>query len=515
MQRGLAKVNPKLKRGKMKPRHTIKTFVRFKGDFKKEVQDEIPGRDLAEFLAEQLRNKNHAVHSVENDEIWFTVNAASGSIEYPLMVCQSSTNDDYWEISCPRTLGFFARIRGKSEDTELQNLVNTLDEILQDEKTITDIKWYSDYLDLSDDYIQEPGAKRLSIVNKYLGKLFLPLCLIGMVLGIFGVIRSGKESLLARVGAIMFLLPFMAYFGFIAISFLWGLIDDIRQTCRKGLKKKWFRWFSTFAILAILVGPFFLGLLRIPAVERIMPSIEHVLFSLLALLLFGGILFGLSCGVFSDFKNEKNRRKKLLFVTGLFLLLVGVTAFFCIAFSGLGLLKWIPQSIEFPLGDVEGIDVSRDGNLFVASGFYSRIQVYNPEGDFIRGWFLNRTGGGLLKIRINDENEVEVAVYHGKKLHVFDQNGRLLKSRKYDDDTDFFNSFGQKGKHVFDKSTRCHYDVEGWVFPRIIQTGPNWEKKIGKNALYLFPFQGPLQAVVTGMVGMCVMGLAERKKKRR
>ena len=105
------------------------------------------------------------MNSVAYEELWFIVNVVSGSIEYPLMVSHSAMEDDYWEISCPRTLRFFARLRGKSEDTELQNLVNTLDEILQDEKTITHIKWYGDYSELADDYVQKPVANRFRFVS--------------------------------------------------------------------------------------------------------------------------------------------------------------------------------------------------------------------------------------------------------------------------------------------------------------------------------------------------------------
>ena len=103
----------------MESKHIIKNHVRFKGEFKKGFKEEFPGRELAEFIAEQLQQKNYVVNSVEYEEPWFTVNAVSGSIEYPLMVSHSAMEEDYWEISCPRTLRFFARLRGKSEDVEM------------------------------------------------------------------------------------------------------------------------------------------------------------------------------------------------------------------------------------------------------------------------------------------------------------------------------------------------------------------------------------------------------------
>ena len=63
-----------------KTKNIVKNHVRFKGEFKKEIKDEFPGRDLAEFIAEQLRQKEIVVSSVDYEEIWFTINVISGSI---------------------------------------------------------------------------------------------------------------------------------------------------------------------------------------------------------------------------------------------------------------------------------------------------------------------------------------------------------------------------------------------------------------------------------------------------
>ncbi len=214
--------------GKMKSKRIIKNHVRFKGDFKKEFKDEFPGRDLAEFIAEQLRQKNYVVNSVEYEEPWFTVNVVSGSIEYPLMVSRSVMEDDYWEISCPRTLRFFARLLGKSEDAELQSLVKILDEILQKEKTITDIKWYSDYSKLEGDYVQKPIVKCLYIVGKYFEKLIPPLCLTGLLLVLIGFSR-GKECLLVSIGTVVFLLPIIVWFSLFIINIFVALIYHIKN----------------------------------------------------------------------------------------------------------------------------------------------------------------------------------------------------------------------------------------------------------------------------------------------
>ena len=494
----------------------INNHVRFKGGFKKKLKDEFPGRDLAEYIADHFRQKDFAVDSVEYTEPWFTVNVLSGSIEYPLMVSHSAMEEDFWEISCPRTLGFFARLRGKSEDAELQSLVDVLDDILQDDETITDVKWFSDYEDLTDDYIKKPATKHLATFGKYLEKVVWPVCATGWVLGLIGGISGGKESILLRIGTIMFLLPFALFFGFIALKFIVALISDIKDSHRKRSKKKWFRWFIYCLIISAMVLPFFLGYFDVIP-DWMEPLIERIFWAAMGLLMFCGMLFCLFCIVVSDIQKQKEIKKKAILSIGSILIFFGILGFIGGGFlSSAGVLKWIPASIEFPLAHIGGIDVNKNGNLFVVSSFYSRIQVYNPEGDFIRGWFLDGTGGGLLKIRINDNNKVEVAILRGRKIDIFDENGKLLESRKYDDhDADFFDSFEQKGKQLFDKPRKHYYDVEGLVFPRVIQSGPDGEKKIGKNAFYLFPFQGAFQGWATFVVGLLLIGLAEKKKKRK
>ena len=171
------------------------------------------------------------------------------------------------------------------------------------------------------------------------------------------------------------------------------------------------------------------------------------------------------------------------------------------------------KNIEFPLADIDGIDVNQDGNLFVASRFYSRIQVYNPKGDFVRGWFFYAPAGEI-HIKINVENQIEVAALSFDKIDIFDEDGKLLKTNKYEDMYSWYTP-GNKDKHLLNESTGLQYDIEGLVFPRIIQTGPDGEKKIGRNAFYLFPFQGPFQAIVTAFIGGFIIVRIEKKRKKK
>ena len=195
------------------------------------------------------------------------------------------------------------------------------------------------------------------------------------------------------------------------------------------------------------------------------------------------------------------------------MILFWIVGFFGGVLSSLGVLRWIPENIEFPLAHVGDIDVNENGNLFVLSRFYGRIQVYDQKGDFVRGWFYYAPSGEV-SMKVNDSNDIEVAAFGHDEIYIFDEMGKMLSSKKYEEIDSWYPS-EDNTKHLFNEPTGMKYDVEGLVFPRIIQTGPNGEKKIGKNAFYLFPFQGPVQAFALGFIGMFIVNKADKKRKRK
>ena len=429
------------------------------------------------------------------------------------MISCSAIEEGYWEISCPRTLGALARFRGKSEDVELQAVVKALGEILQAGETITDIKWFSDFSGLTDGYAKTAASKRFTVFTKYFEKMFLPLCWGGCLVALIGGITGGEKSVLIRIGTIMFLLPIVVFFGSIVVGLLWRLVSDIKKNYRERSKKKWLRWFAYLGVIAVLVVPFLLGLLDIESVDRVMPSIQRFVFGFMVLAMLCMVFFIFYCGISSEVKKQSGKIKKVLYIIGFTLLLVGFTGFFGGALSSLGVLKWVPNRIEFPLAHIGDMDIDRDGNLYVLSRFYGRVQVYDREGEFVGGWFYDAASGEVL-IEINDKNEVEVAATAIDTIYVFDVNGELLKTNEYEEIDSWYSEADIK-KHLFDELTGTQYDAKGLVFPRIIQKGTNGENKIGKNAFYLFPFQGAFQAVGMGMVGIIILNKIDKKQNKK
>jgi hypothetical protein len=249
----------------MKPNNTIKNHVRFKDEFNKEFKEEYPGRDLAEFVVDQLRKKSFTVSPVVYEDPWFSVKVVSGLIEYPLVISHSAIEEDYWEISCPRTLGKSASFHGKSEEKELQNIVSALNDILQNEQAITDIKWFDDYTNLTDDYVKEPILKCFNIFWKYFERLFFAICVTGLVLCVVGSFLGRKESLLLRIGTTIFLLPICVWFGLGGINFITATGTNIWRAFHNGQKKIWIRWLLVFMFGAAF---FFIGALMVISLIR-------------------------------------------------------------------------------------------------------------------------------------------------------------------------------------------------------------------------------------------------------
>ncbi len=74
-------------------------------------------------------------------------------------------------------------------------------------------------------------------------------------------------------------------------------------------------------------------------------------------------------------------------------LVVGATGFFGSALSATGGLDWLPESFEWPVGKVQGALTGADGRVVVPHRPSGRIQIYDRNLVFQRGWFINAHGG--------------------------------------------------------------------------------------------------------------------------
>jgi DNA-binding beta-propeller fold protein YncE len=78
----------------------------------------------------------------------------------------------------------------------------------------------------------------------------------------------------------------------------------------------------------------------------------------------------------------------------------------------------------------EGVAVDSDGNVYVTDTFNDRVEVFDPDGEFISAFGKNGDGAGHFErpkgIAVDCDGHIWVADAAQDRVKVFDKNGRLL-----------------------------------------------------------------------------------------
>ena len=133
----------------------IRTAAALLGDFDPAFPDErglgpeddrVPGRDLAELVAAGLREQGLGVDGPSCDEPFFVVSCRSGEVRYQVLcgLLEPKERDSVWIVECPRTLGWWARLRGRSEEAELTRVVTALHEVFTASPRVRQVRWFDD-----------------------------------------------------------------------------------------------------------------------------------------------------------------------------------------------------------------------------------------------------------------------------------------------------------------------------------------------------------------------------------
>jgi hypothetical protein len=176
-----------------------------------------------------------------------------------------------------------------------------------------------------------------------------------------------------------------------------------------------------------------------------------------------------------------------------------ITSAFGVAFNNL-------DSFELPLGDQSGIAVDSEGNIYCGLRFYSRFQKYDPEGNFIYGKFID-SAGGAFRIRISQDDQLEVATARNDKFYIFAKSGSLVS--ELSDAGHYFQDFGKSNENGFHdkKQNTIYFRRPALLGPYIVKKDSSGEEKvIIKIPFYKWFFKGPLPAwffiVIGGIISV-------------
>ncbi|HSK44477.1 MAG TPA: hypothetical protein VLA83_11385 [Candidatus Binatia bacterium] len=109
-------------------------------------------------------------------------------------------------------------------------------------------------------------------------------------------------------------------------------------------------------------------------------------------------------------------------ISGLFLM-VGAGGFFAAGLSATGVIT-LPESFEWPSGYVRGVVQTQDSKYVVPHIPAGRVQLYDAQWHFIRGWHVDASGGDFTVACLPD-GEIVVFTARGHQRLSFTENGRL------------------------------------------------------------------------------------------
>jgi hypothetical protein len=142
-------------------------------------------------------------------------------------------------------------------------------------------------------------------------------------------------------------------------------------------------------------------------------------------LLFAGVWLFLAAMLIRNRLKSAARTKWLIFVSGLFIL-IGSAGFFAEMMSGEGIVR-LPKSYEWPAGYVDGVRKTASGLHVVPLVPEGRVQLYDSNWHFLRGWNVDALGGDF-KVAPTPGGKIDILTARGEHQYSFTENGDLLST---------------------------------------------------------------------------------------
>lgn len=183
-----------------------------------------------------------------------------------------------------------------------------------------------------------------------------------------------------------------------------------------------------------------------------------------------------------------------------------ITLFGAAGFIGGGLISEgvIDYKGELPLGDIEGIYVDEEENIYLGLGFYGRVQVYDRDGKFVKNWIVPTSDESFNMKGTKDKN-ILIGNTRGNETNIYDLDGNLIS---VDKDTDHF-EYSIK-EPIFINTNGNQYRVKGWMFPVIMKSFPE-ARVIVKQGLLLQLLRGPVLTWLIGAFGILILYVFDEK----
>lgn len=128
--------------------------------------------------------------------------------------------------------------------------------------------------------------------------------------------------------------------------------------------------------------------------------------------------------------RERQSWKRALNILASGCLIVGAIGFLGPSLAVSGGLNWLPESFEWPIGKATGVLKRPDGTVIVPHMPSGRIQVYDKDLRFQRGWFVE-SGGGIITLLPAQGEDFFVRTARGRHLLRYNVYGTLVSREAY------------------------------------------------------------------------------------
>jgi hypothetical protein len=150
-----------------------------------------------------------------------------------------------------------------------------------------------------------------------------------------------------------------------------------------------------------------------------------LLFNIIFVFFTASMLFLAVRGVARDIK--KGGPFKWIIGTLGFLIIVGIVGFWGPWYFALGILQ-LPNSFQWPAGFTNGVVRTPDGKYVVPLIPSGRVQLYDSQWRFLRGWHID-ANAGAIKVECPANGTIEVFTARGLHHYSFTQDGRLISAQ--------------------------------------------------------------------------------------
>jgi hypothetical protein len=233
-----------------------------------------------------------------------------------------------------------------------------------------------------------------------------------------------------------------------------------------------------------------------------------IIFSLSAYHFTIGFIGGILLSLF----NKWCRGQRVVYIARFFLIIGAIG--WLVPWTGLT----SSTRIELPNSERQGLFIDKDGNIFCGSSSYQRIQMYDADGDFIRGFntHVGKGRGSYFSFTIED-NKLNIRLYRSlvqkagalDRLIIYDLDGTLIS-------TDDYQSPPNSKHYVENSRTDAkgnHYSFIGILFPRVVMISKDDDTSIViRSPAWLWFFQAPFPAVAFIVLSLITLGWISRRR---